>query len=98
MTSDVKRREQLFLRLPPLVPCLSRKSRRQEDTTVDQAASRGLVPTFRVSVGCLPHARAERPLRPPHAAAGSTPPGRRLCRETEARWRALAATSSRLSA
>jgi hypothetical protein len=49
-----------------------RKSQSLEDTTVDHADIRGVVPTFLASVGCLPHARAE----------DDTTPGRRLFRET----------------
>src|SRR5712691_2176692 len=64
-----------------IVFLLSRQSRSQEDTTVAPAASRGLAPTFLASVGCLPHARDERPWRPLHAAAGDPTLGLRLCRE-----------------
>ena len=47
-------------------------------TTVEHADIRGWRTTFLASVGCLPHARDARTLRPPHAAAGSTQPGLRL--------------------
>ena len=46
-------------------------------TTVDHADIRGLVTTFLASVGCLPHSRDERTLRPLHAAEGYTKPGLR---------------------
>ena len=80
MTSDVKGWEQLFLCLPHVFPFIYRKSRSQEDTTVDHADIRGLVTTFLASVGCLPHSRDERTLRPRNAAEGSTTPGLRLFR------------------
>jgi hypothetical protein len=76
MTSEVKSREQLFLHLHPL----SLEPLEEPEpvmTTVDHAASRGLMTTFLASVGCLPHARGERTLRSLHAAEGSTTPG--LC-------------------
>jgi hypothetical protein len=79
MTSDVKSGEGFFLRLHAFF-LIHRKSRSQEDTTVDPAAIRGLAPTFLASVGCLPHSRAERPLRPLNATEGDTTPGLRLCR------------------
>ena len=82
MTSDVKGWEELFYVCLMFFPLSHRKSRSQEDTTVDHAAIRGLAPTFLASVGCLPHARDERTLRPPNAAEGYTTPGLRLCRET----------------
>ena len=81
MTSDVKGWGELFFPLPPVFSLLYRQSRSQEDPTVAHAESRGWAPTFLASVGCLPHARDERPWRPLHAAEGDTPPGRRLCRE-----------------
>jgi len=83
MTSEVKAWEPLFLRLHHVFSLLSRKSRSQEETTVDHAAIRGLGLTFLASVGCLPHSRDARTCGPRHAAAGDTTPGRRLCRE---RW------------
>src|SRR5262249_5151582 len=72
-----------FLRLPRVfsLGLVSRKSRSQEDTTVDHAAIRELRTTCLASVGCLPHARDERTVRPPHAAEGDPTPGLRLCRE-----------------
>jgi hypothetical protein len=51
-------------------------------TTVDHADIRGLVTTFLASVGCLPHSRDERTLRPLNAAEGYTKPGLRLFRWT----------------
>jgi hypothetical protein len=57
MTSDVKSRKQLFLCLPHVLSLVYRKSRSQEDTTVDHADVRGLAPTLRASVGCLPLSR-----------------------------------------
>jgi hypothetical protein len=80
MTSDVKGWEQLFYVRSIFFPLLYRKSRSQEDTTVDHAASRGLAPTFLASVGCLPQSRDERTLRPHNAAEGYTTPGLRLFR------------------
>src|SRR5580765_4231994 len=81
MTSDVKSREQLFYVRSMFFPLLYRKSRSQEDTTVDHAASRGLAPTFLASVGCRPPSRDERTCRPHNAAAGDTTPGLRRFRE-----------------
>src|SRR5712691_6801742 len=75
-----------------------RKSRSQEDTTVDHADIRGLAPTFLASVGCLPHARDERTLRPLHAAEGYTTPGLRLFRERLATSKVCASTRRHLSA
>jgi hypothetical protein len=46
-------------------------------TTVNHAAIRGLATTFLASVGCLPHSRDERTLRPLNAAEGDATPG--LC-------------------
>ena len=80
MTSDVKGWEQLFYVRIMFFPLLSRKSRSQEDTTVDHADIRGLVPTFLASVGCLPHSRNESTFRPHNAAEGYTTPGLRLFR------------------
>ena len=80
MTSDGKSREQLFLRLPHIFPCIYRKSRSQEDTTVDHADIRGLGTTLLVSVGCLPQSRDESTLRSHNAAEGYTKPGLRLFR------------------
>ena len=80
MTSDVKSREQLFYVRIMFFPLLYRKSRSQEDTTVDHADIRGLAPTFLASVGCLPQSRDESTCRPHNAAEGSTTPGLRLFR------------------
>jgi hypothetical protein len=60
MTSDVKSREQLFYVRIMFFPLLYRKSRSQEDTTVDHADIRGLATTLLASVGCLPQSRDER--------------------------------------
>jgi hypothetical protein len=82
MTSDVKGRKQLFyVRIRVFSFCLW-KSRSQSNTMVDHAAIRGLAPTFRASVGCLPQSRDERTCRPRNAAEGATTPGLRLCRCT----------------
>jgi hypothetical protein len=82
MTSDVKGWEQLFYVRIMFFPFLYRKSRSQEDTTVDHADIRGLVTTFLASVGCLPQSRNERTFRPHNAAEGDTKPGLRLFRES----------------
>src|SRR5262245_5868804 len=74
-----------------LLYCVHRRRRSQSNTTGDHAAIRGLAPTFLASVGCLPHARDARTLRPPHAAEGGPTPGRRRCRGPCEPWRALAA-------
>src|SRR5215831_12772386 len=75
-----------------------RKSRSQEETTVDHADIRGLAPTFLASVGCLPHSRDEHTLRPRNAAEGDTKPGLHCCRETLKPGRALAVPSRHLEA
>ena len=80
MTSEVKGWEQLFYVRIMFFPFISRQSRSQEDTTVDPAALRGLVPTFLACVGGLPQARDARTFGPHNAAADDTTPGRRLCR------------------
>src|SRR6266511_1692696 len=82
MTSDVKGWEPLFYVCLLFSPSLYRKSRSQEDPTVEHAALRGLAPPFLASVGCLPPSRDERTSRSQNAAEGDTPPGRRLCRGT----------------
>ena len=56
------------------------QSRSQEETTVDHADIRGLAPTFRVSVGCLPRSRLEGLFQPLNAIEGGTTPGLRLVR------------------
>jgi hypothetical protein len=72
MTSDVKRGQQLFLGLHEVfLSFVHRKSRSQEDTTVNLAAIRGLMTTFLVSVGFLPQSRDEHPCGPPNAAEGT---------------------------
>jgi hypothetical protein len=65
-----------------LLSCVHRQRRSQEETTVAPAASRGLVPTFLASVGCLPRSRPEGFLPPLNAVEGYTTPGPRLCRWT----------------
>jgi hypothetical protein len=65
-----------------LLSCVHRQRRSQEETTVAPAASRGLVPTFLASVGCLPRSRPEGFLPPLNAVEGCTTPGPRLCRWT----------------
>ena len=87
-----------FLRLPQIFPFIYRKSRIQEDTTVDHADIRGLVPTFLASVGCLPPSRDESTFRPLHAAEGSTTPGLRLFRERLETLQACASTRRHLYA
>jgi hypothetical protein len=91
MTSDVKGWEPLFSVCLIFALIISRKSRSQEDATVDHAAIRGLGTTFLASVGCLPHSRDESPCRPLHAAEGDTTPGLRRCRE---RWETAPACPS----
>jgi hypothetical protein len=72
MTSDVKSGQQLFLGLHEVfLSFVHRKSRSQEDTTVNLAAIRGLMTTFLVSVGCLLQSRDEHPCGPPNAAEGT---------------------------
>src|SRR5215510_4821793 len=71
---------------------LYRKSRSQEETTVDHAAIRGLGTPFLASVGCLSHARDASTCRPPNAAEGDPTPGLRLCRETVATSQTWAST------
>src|SRR4029450_1093652 len=51
--------DRLFCMFFVLLYNVHRKSRSQEETTVDPAALRGLAPTFRASVGCLPRSRHE---------------------------------------
>jgi hypothetical protein len=80
MTSDVKNGEQLVYVRIMFFPLLYRKSRSQEDPTVDPADIRGLAPTLRASVGCLPQSRDESTFRHHNAAEGSTKPGLRLFR------------------
>jgi hypothetical protein len=58
------------------------QSRRQEETTVDPAAIRGLPPTVLASVGCLPRSRHEGFLPPLNASEGCTKPGPRLFQGT----------------
>ena len=81
MTSEVKGWEQLLYVRILFFPLLSRKSRRQADTTGAPAALRGWGPPCLASVGCLAPARDARTLRPQNAAEGATPPGLRLCRD-----------------
>ena len=78
MTSDVKSREQLFLRLHPIFFLYPLEEPEPVITTVDHADIRGLSTTLLVSVGCLPHSRDESPFRPRNAAEGYTKPGLRL--------------------
>jgi hypothetical protein len=72
----------MFLHFLHPIDSVHRKSRSQEETTVDRAAIRGLATTFLASVGCLPRSRHEGVLQPLHASEGDTTPGRRLCRGT----------------
>ena len=67
-----------------LIPAYTvhRKSRGQEETTVDHAAIRGWGTTLLASVGCLPLSRHEGFLQPLNAVEGYTTPGLRLCRCT----------------
>jgi hypothetical protein len=60
MSSVVSRLVSVFLFFAPGV---HQQRRSQHDAPVEPAASRGLGPPFRASVGCLPHARLERPGR-----------------------------------
>src|SRR6266568_2571890 len=62
------------------------------------AAIRGLATTFLASVGCLPHARDERPCGPHNAAEGDTTPGLRLFQERWETWTACASSRRQLSA
>jgi hypothetical protein len=78
MTSNVKRWLPMFLHV--LLDSVHRKSRSQEETTVDPAASRGLAPTFLASVGGRPRSRHEGVLQPLNAIEGDTTPGLRLLR------------------
>ena len=80
MTSDVKSREQLFLRLHPVFSLCPSEELEPVRATVDPADIRGLGTTLLVSVGCLPHSRDERTLRPLNAAEGYTKPGLHLFR------------------
>src|SRR4029450_12292687 len=73
---------------------VSRQRRSQSKTTVEHAALRGLAPTCLASGGCLPHARVEPTWRSHTAAAGATPPGRRLFRSTLGTWQAGASSPS----
>jgi hypothetical protein len=92
MTSDVKGWEQLFSLCLLFFSFGYRQSWSQSDTTVEHADIRGLAPTFRASVGCLPHARDARPWRPPLAAEGDTTPGLPLFRERGATSKVCRAT------
>ena len=80
MTSDVKGWEQLFYVCLLFFPLPYRKSRSQEDTTVDHADIRGLATTLLASVGCLPRSRHEGLFQPLNAIEGGTKPGPRLFR------------------
>src|SRR5262245_4958878 len=82
MTSNVKRWLPMFLPFLHLIDSVHRKSRSQEETTVDPADIRGLAPTFLASVGCLPRSRHEGVLQPLNAIEGDTTPGLRLLRCT----------------
>jgi len=82
MTSNVKRGLPIFLHVLHPIDSVHRKSRSQEETTVDPADIRGLAPTFLASVGCLPRSRHEGFFQPLHAIEGDTKPGLRLCRCT----------------
>jgi hypothetical protein len=82
MTSKVKSGLPIFCIFFVRLSSGHRKSRSQEETTVDHAAIRGLAPTFRGSVGCLPLSRPEGLLQPLHALEGYTTSGLRLCRGT----------------
>jgi hypothetical protein len=62
MTSNVKSGRQIFLGLHDFLSSVHRKSRSQEETTVDPAAIRGLATTLLASVGCLPLSRLACPL------------------------------------
>src|SRR5262252_2992160 len=65
-----------------LLSFVHRKSRSQEETTVDLAALRGLATTLLASVGCLPRSRHEGLFQPLHAVEDCTKPGLRLFRCT----------------
>jgi len=65
-----------------LLNFVHRKSRSQEETTVEPAAIRGLATTLRASVECLPRSRHEGLCPPLHAIEGCTKPGPRLFRWT----------------
>ena len=65
-----------------LLYSVHRKSRSQEDTTVDPAAICGLATIFLASVGCLPRSRPEDLFQPLNAIEGCTKPGLRLFRYT----------------
>jgi threonine/homoserine/homoserine lactone efflux protein len=63
MTSNVKSCEPIFFRSSwYFLSSVHRKSRSQHYATGDPAARRGLVTTFRASVGCLPLSRLECPV------------------------------------
>jgi hypothetical protein len=68
-----------------LLTFVHRKSRSQEDTTVEPAAIRGLATTFLASVECLPRSRHEGLWQPLNAIEGCTHPGPRLFRCTGTR-------------
>jgi hypothetical protein len=59
-----------------------RKSRSQEETTVEPTALRGLGTIFLASGGCLPLSRDDNTRRSLHAVEGCTTPGRRRFRCT----------------
>ena len=82
MTFNVKSWLPIFCIFFVLLYGVHRKSRGQEETTVDPAALRGLGTTFLGSVGCLPRSRPEGFLQPLTAIEGCTTPGPRLCRWT----------------
>ena len=82
MTSNVKRWLPIFLHVLPPIDSVHRKSRSQEETTVEPAAIRGLAPTFLASVGCLPRSGHEGLFQPLHAIEGDPTPGLRLLRCT----------------
>jgi hypothetical protein len=63
-----------------LVYAVQRKSRGQEETTVEHADIRGLTTTLLASVGGLPRSRHEGLLQPLNAIEGCTQPGPRLFR------------------
>ena len=80
MTSDVKSGLPIVWHFPHPLDGVHWKKRSQEETTGDPAARRGMAPTFRASVGCLPRSRHEGWWPPLNASAGSPTPGRRLVR------------------
>jgi len=67
------------------LPSVHRKSRSQEETTVDPATLRGLVPPVRASVRCLPLSRLEGPYPSLFTPPRVTP--HRGCVSSDAPWR-----------